>query len=68
MEIIRRGVDPVHQPLVGTCKRCQSVVKFHPLEATFTADQRDGNFYQIKCPVCPATITVNEPAGYNGPG
>lgn len=68
MKIIKQGQDPQATPLRATCTRCHTQIEFHPIEAKYIADQRDGDFYQIACPVCPATITANASRGYNGPG
>jgi hypothetical protein len=68
MKIIRQGADPKQTPLRGECTRCRTVIEFHPTEAKFVPDQRDGDFYQIACPTCSATITTSAPSGYDGPG
>lgn len=68
MKIIRQGTNPASTPLRGECRCCRTLIEFHPMEAKFVPDQRDGDFYQIDCPTCPSTITVNAPSGYNGPG
>ena len=59
MKIIKEGVDPATQPMYATCSRCRTQIQFLPGEASYHSDQRDGDFYQIKCPVCPAMITKN---------
>jgi uncharacterized Fe-S center protein len=70
MEIVRQGADPQQQAVQAECTRCHTVVKFMPVEATYhhARDQRDTDFYSIKCPVCPATIIAPVARGYNGPG
>lgn len=68
MEIIRQGADPAKEHIEAECNRCGTIIKFLPIEAKYVSDQRDGDFYQIKCPVCPGTITKAARSGYNGPG
>lgn len=34
------------------CATCSCVFEFEAEDAKFVADQRDGDFYQIKCPDC----------------
>ncbi len=68
MKIINRGSDPLAAPIRSTCTRCYTEIEFLPSEAKHVSDQRDGDFYQIKCPVCPAIITHAVPSRYNGPG
>lgn len=57
MKIIERGTDPQSTPIRATCNHCKTVFEFHPIEAEYTSDQRDGNFYLIGCPVCKHTVT-----------
>lgn len=68
MKIIRQGIDPAKQTVEVECNRCRTVIEFLPIEAKYVSDQRDGDFYQIDCPVCNHKITANVPCGYNGPG
>jgi ribosomal protein S27E len=56
MKIIQRGSDPRAEPIQATCRNCQTVFEFHPLEAKYSSDQRDGDFYSIGCPVCGQTV------------
>lgn len=58
MEIIRRGEDPKKKPLREKCDNCHTIIRFTKDEATFRYDQRDGNYYEIKCPVCNSMITI----------
>lgn len=57
MKIIKRGTDPKAEPLRATCNNCQTVFEFHPIEAKYSSDQRDGDFYSIACPVCNQVVT-----------
>lgn len=68
MEIIRQGHDPALTPVQATCNRCDTAIRFFPHEAKYVSDQRDGDFYQIKCPTCGNNITASVRRGYNGPG
>lgn len=57
MKIIQRGTDPKSTPIRATCNNCQTVFEFHPIEAKYSYDQREGDFYSIDCPVCNKTVT-----------
>lgn len=64
--IIRQGIIPENQPIQATCGHCRTVFSFLPIEAKYNADQRDGDFYSIPCPLCKRTCNVSKP-GYHGP-
>lgn len=68
MKIITKGSDPSTVPMRATCSNCKTEIEFLPHEAKYTSEQRDGDFYQIACPVCSHTITKAARSGYNGPG
>ena len=57
MKIVARGTDPADIKITATCRNCTSVIEFVPLEAERVFDQRDGDFWRIKCPVCSKDIT-----------
>jgi len=57
MKIISRGTPPDAQPLRAECAACRTVVEFVPSEATYCADQREGDYWLLKCPVCARSIT-----------
>jgi len=57
MKIIKRGSDPRTEPIQATCRNCQTIFEFHLMEAKYSSDQRDGDFYSIACPVCNQTVT-----------
>ena len=63
MKIIERGTDPKTVPIRATCNHCRTVFEFHPIEAKYNSDQRDGDFYSIDCPVCKRTVTKNASRG-----
>lgn len=52
MKIIRRGQKPEQRTHQHTCRECSTVFEFEQHEAKLVFDQRDGDFLQIKCPVC----------------
>ena len=58
MKIIRRGTLPTEKVYEGTCNHCDTVVEFQAKEAKLVSDQRDGDYYEIQCPVCGHTICV----------
>lgn len=57
MRVIRQGQDPRLTPVTCTCAQCRSEIEFLPHEAKLVSDQREGDFYQLMCPVCSSTIT-----------
>lgn len=59
MKIIKRGAPPSEIPLQATCHHCKTEIEFVPLEAQFIADQREGDYYRIPCPVCLIYIYKN---------
>lgn len=59
MKIIKQGQLPAERVYQGTCRRCTTEVEFQRGEATYHADQRDGDFLTVRCPVCNDTITVD---------
>lgn len=57
MKIIVRGKPPESKPMRMTCSHCATVVELLPSEARYVSDQRDGDYYSLKCPVCTREIT-----------
>lgn len=57
MKIISQGEDPAKKVIQAKCSHCGTVVEFEQSEAKLVSDQREGDFYQIGCPVCHHTIT-----------
>lgn len=55
--ILHRGVVPDTIPIEVTCHKCRTVFSFLKTDAVYQADQRDGDYYRIDCPVCQATVT-----------
>lgn len=53
IRVIRHGRDPGSpDPLRLKCTRCRSVLDFLPSDAIQRPDPRDGDYYEVKCPVC----------------
>ena len=52
IQIIQRGVLPAAIRYKTECRHCNTIFSFLKSDAHLTDDQRDGDFYTIKCPVC----------------
>ena len=52
IQIIQRGVLPAAVRYKTECRHCNTIFSFLKSDARLTGDQRDGDFYTIKCPVC----------------
>ena len=52
IQIIQRGVLPAAILYKTKCRHCNTIFSFLKSDAHLTGDQRDGDFYTIKCPVC----------------
>ena len=52
IQIIQRGVLPEAIRYKKKCRHCNTIFSFLKSDAHLTEDQRDGDFYTIKCPVC----------------
>ena len=52
IQIIQRGVLPEAIRYKTKCRHCNTIFSFLKSDARLTDDQRDGDFYTIKCPVC----------------
>ncbi|QNH21245.1 hypothetical protein HEP73_02159 [Xanthomonas sp. GW] len=58
MHIIKRGRDPsAGEHHRSTCRRCGTKFEWHTGEATVLPDHRDGDYYQVICPVCSHAVT-----------
>lgn len=55
--IINRGIAPDTVPIEVLCRHCQTRFSFLKTDAKYVPDQRDGDFYEIDCPVCQASVT-----------
>lgn len=58
MEILRRGSTAADAYHTVTCAHCSSLLRFQRKEAKLVEDQRDGDYYEIRCPVCGEPITI----------
>ncbi len=52
MKIIKQGKLPEEKIIRTTCDKCQTIFEFAVKEAEYISDQRDGDSYKIKCPLC----------------
>jgi len=62
MKTIRKGKKFPSKPWVGKkvrCSNCDFSGKLEPGDKVrFVSDQRDGDFYQLRCPNCKAFIIL----------
>lgn len=56
IEVIVRGQPPEEKVYEEQCRRCASMLRFKRADAKYTADQRDGDFLTVECPVCHGTV------------
>lgn len=59
MEVLFRGVPPQERQYRGTCLNCQSVVQFKQSEGTYRRCEYNDYCYDVTCPVCKKTISVD---------
>jgi hypothetical protein len=59
--IIKSGRSPRPQAHQLTCVGCGSVLRFHEYEGTRVSDQRDGDYFTFKCPICHRALTKAVP-------
>jgi hypothetical protein len=58
VEIIRLGTLPGSREHTTTCRNCDTQFSFKQSEARFMADPRDGDFWEIDCPLCKTNCTA----------
>jgi RNase P subunit RPR2 len=58
VQVIKRGCKPSEKIVDATCKTCESVLRFTVGEAKVVADQRDGDYLSVTCPVCSSDVTA----------
>jgi uncharacterized Zn-finger protein len=58
VDIIKLGVVPGERNHETKCSNCNTHFRFKEAEAVFRADQRDGDFWEIKCPLCGVICTA----------
>jgi hypothetical protein len=52
IEITKRGTPASDRKHEARCISCKTEFTFQAADAKLEFDARDGNFYQIGCPVC----------------
>jgi hypothetical protein len=52
IKIVRRGELPEEKIYRGTCSYCKTEFTFNGSDGKFRSDQRDGDYYEIDCPLC----------------
>lgn len=58
MRIIKHGRDPkAGAHYKSTCRMCKTRFEWHTGEAVLRPDARDGDYYEVKCPVCEGLVT-----------
>ena len=58
IRVVKYGKDPATaDPLRVTCRNCRSVIEFLPSDVITRHDPRDGDYYEITCPVCKRECT-----------
>ncbi len=67
VEVVIKGDGPEERMYRATCRHCQSLLQFTRSEATFTSDQRDGDYVSVICPVCSSSVNVAENSYQNKP-
>ncbi len=61
MKIIKHGKTfDTGRKFKGTCDYCGCVVECVKKEIKMTMDQRDGDYYWVKCPECSHHIYFNQ--------
>lgn len=58
MKIIKQGTLPKDRSYTTTCDNCDTKFSFKRSEGKYTLDQRDGEWIEIKCPLCKERICV----------
>ena len=58
VQVIKRGTVPADRMHDAKCVRCQSELRFPERAAKLVLDQRDGNYFEVPCPVCGNQVTV----------
>jgi len=60
VRVINKGHDPARGWLVtSACRRCGTEFEWNTQEGAYRSDQRDGDFYEVGCPVCNAAVTCD---------
>jgi primosomal protein N' len=59
VDVLKRGKPQEQLTHIVMCRGCDSRLRFHRKEAELVCDQRDGDYYKIKCPVCGGAVTLD---------
>jgi len=59
MKILKKGCLPKERRHVATCDNCRTKFEFQEGEAKMVSDQRDGDYLEVKCPLCKDGICVD---------
>lgn len=59
MKVLKQGQLPGDKKYRATCMNCKSEIEFQRKEAEWVADQREGDFLRVSCPVCQQRIHVS---------
>ncbi|WP_226426548.1 CpXC domain-containing protein [Xanthomonas sp. MWU16-30325] len=57
MRIIKQGRDPAAELHEATCSNCGTVFEFNSGEARLQSDHRNGEYFEIACPLCGHRVT-----------
>lgn len=61
MKVVKKG--KMGEPWVNrkvTCESCTAKIKLEAGDSVrLVSDQRDGNYYELKCPECGESITID---------
>lgn len=63
--IIQAGTPPSEKPIFAVCNSCWTHFTFGLSDALRISDQRDGDFYSIRCPLdgCGKIVAVGVKSG-----
>lgn len=56
IEVIKQGVPPEERRVQGTCTNCKSELRWKASDGVHGADQRDGDYNMVLCPVCKSKV------------
>lgn len=57
INITKLGTPPVERVYETRCNRCKTEFTFQAADARKVFDQRDGDYWEVGCPVCGHTVT-----------
>lgn len=57
VEVLKLGKRPEYTAHEVACRHCASLLRFWPYDAKLVRDHRDGDYYEVRCPVCKNTVT-----------